>query len=106
VSRMGYGFPPIFVLTPLFSLLSYLLSPKLTEWAAGFDVSRVALFGCSDVTSTGRDLEISELVEYALSFRTVAKGAEPYHGVPRLLAYKLQKALELFTRGQASEARA
>jgi hypothetical protein len=96
----------ISVLTPLRISLSYLLSIKLNEWAAGFDTGRLALFGCSDVASTARDLEISELVEYALSFRPVAKGAEPYHGVPRLLAYKLQRAVEYFTRGQASEARA
>lgn len=93
-------------LTVPFLTRSYLLSSKLNEWAVGFDTSRLALFGCREVTPTGRDLEISELVEYALSFRPTAKGVEPYHGVARLLAYKLQKALEYFTSGRASEARA
>jgi hypothetical protein len=64
----------------------------------------VSLFGCSDIGAASRDLEFSELIEYALSFKTVPKGVEPFHGVIHLLPYKLQKAWEYFSSGQIIEA--
>lgn len=64
------------------------------------------LFGCSDDTSTTRELEVAELIEYALSLAVVPKGAEPFHGVSRLLPFKLQKAREYFSQGQLTSAQA
>jgi len=85
---------------------SYLLSPKLNEWASGSSPARVALFGCRDISQTARDLELSELIEYAISFKATPKGIEAFHGVPQLLPFKLQRAFEAFTAGRSLEARA
>jgi len=49
---------------------------------------------------------LSELIEYAISFKPTPKGTEAFHGVPQLLPYKLQRAFEAFTVGRSLEARA
>jgi COPII coat assembly protein SEC16 len=38
---------------------------------------------------------LSEVLEFALSLATPAKGQEPFHGLPHLQAYKLSRAAAL-----------
>lgn len=42
----------------------------------------------------------SEIVEFALSLATPAKGQEAIHGLPHLQAYKFLRATSLAERGQ------
>jgi hypothetical protein len=84
---------------------SYLLSPKIVAWQQSRPDSPLALVGSSETDQQTEATLISEILEYAIWLRPIAKGTEAFHGVPGLLQYKLNKAATLFATGDVPQAK-
>ncbi|GAA6001466.1 uncharacterized protein JCM10292_006268 [Rhodotorula paludigena] len=89
--------------------ICYLLSPQ-TSLAMGFGLpgSRITLVGSTpQVNSTNLEIEsiqLTELVEFALSLVPTVKGHEPFVGFPHLQAFRLYHAAVLADAGQIAQA--
>ncbi|KPV74811.1 uncharacterized protein RHOBADRAFT_53749 [Rhodotorula graminis WP1] len=89
--------------------ICYLLSPQ-TSLSMGFGLpgSRITLVGSNSSTVGGsielESVQLTELVEFALSLVPVAKGHEPFAGFPHLQAFRLYHAAALADAGHASQA--
>lgn len=74
----------------------------------GLPGSRITLVGSNPSTSDGKieleSVQLTELVEFALSLVPVAKGHEPFAGFPHLQAFRLYHAAALADAGHASQA--
>lgn len=90
---------------------SYLLSP-LTSTLGGPSIPGVrwTLLGAQDPLQdpiSANNLEailLTEVVEFAFSLVAVAKGQEPYIGLPHLQAYRVLHARHLADTGHHSKA--
>ncbi|GAA6050336.1 hypothetical protein JCM3770_002969 [Rhodotorula araucariae] len=89
--------------------ICYLLSPQ-TSLAMGLGLpgSRITLLGSTPTAADhGIDLEsiqLTELVEFALSLVPTIKGHEPFVGFPHLQAFRLYHAAALADAGHAAQA--
>ena len=97
-------------LTPLF--YSYLLSPQSSPIGGiGSPSTRITLIGSHNpqrnhVFFKDPDcLIFTEIVEFALSLRTVNKAQEPFPGFPHLQAYRLIRAYQLAEMGYIAQAK-
>jgi hypothetical protein len=89
----------------------YLLSPQTANVGAHDEMgARITLLGThSPAASTAylRDLDaimLTEIYEFALSLRPIAKGAEPFQGLPYLQSYRMVHALYLAGMGEVKRA--
>lgn len=85
-------------------LCSYILSPQTSlVGGLGSPSARVTLVGAKNPADVMKDpdaLIFSEILEFALSLVPIAKGQEPFHGIPHLQAYRFIKAIQLAEIGQ------
>ncbi len=88
------------------SYISYILSPQTSPVGGlGAPAARVLLFCSANPTkspSTWKDPDpiiFTEVVEFALSLATPAKGKEPFMGLPHLQAFRLVRAMSLAEMG-------
>lgn len=93
------------------SCVSYMLSPQTSPVGGlGAPAARVLLFcsaNPSKCPSTWKDPDpiiFTEIVEFALSLATPAKGKEPFMGLPHLQAYRLVRAMSLAEMGHVQVA--
>ena len=82
-----------------------MLSPVIVAWQQSRPDSPLALLGSSETDQRTEATLISEIIEYAIWLRPVAKGAEVFQGVPGLLQYKLSKAATLYATGDVAQAK-
>ncbi|KJA27196.1 hypothetical protein HYPSUDRAFT_75121 [Hypholoma sublateritium FD-334 SS-4] len=82
----------------------YLLSPQTSLIGGlGSQAAKITLVGSKNPANVMKDpdaLIFSEILEYALSLVTIAKGQEPFHGIPHLQAYRFIKTITLAEVGE------
>ncbi|KAN0061669.1 hypothetical protein ACQY0O_005660 [Thecaphora frezii] len=89
----------------------YVLAPATSPFG-GADTAavRMTLLGCENPTTSSRylhDLDgiiLSEILEFAQSLAPIAKGQEPFSGIPHLQAYRLIHAYRLAELGDLQRA--
>lgn len=90
---------------------SYLLSPQTSPIGGiGNPSARVVLLGSrspqtwSGFTRDSDPIIFTEILEFALSLVTPAKGQESFNGFPHLQAYRFMRAMALAELGHVQEA--
>ena len=90
---------------------SYLLSPQTSPiGGVGQATARIVLLGSRNPASWPTfykdpdPIIFSEILEFALSLTTPAKGQESFNGLPHLQTYRLIRAMSLAEIGQTQQA--
>jgi hypothetical protein len=85
---------------------SYLLSPQTS--GVGHPISRINLLGSANPTASSwlfndpDPIIFSEILEFALSLTTPAKGQEAFPGLPHLQTYRFIRAVTLAELGDVA----